>query len=397
MNFYTLIIFIFIQIFSYQDSLGKELDNRNNKNERDATLDQDYPEDQSDVPITIYPNNNQLRRQLESKNNNSRSNENFRSEYWMTDLSENKNPSDSKNIRNCKIKDIIFAGTHDSGTKTVSNIISSDGRVPGIAKIAASKIAPWSKTQDLNVFEQLMIGVRFFDFRVSNEKDGLYLSHGLRGEKLSDVLTSMSKFAKIHPKELIMVKVKGFPDEKCKKVNINKLITKEFNSYLRPYLLSRKDLKQSLPLTPLKEIMATRCNIVVIFDTRVKGKQTNNLIKAELSENDWLFDGEEVLYSPWGNTFSVPKLYDYTIKTAKIVPTNKLYALHWTLTADAKYIMSHLGTGGIRSFTEKLNGGKYGDKYSLSSIISKIPRVNIVQHDFITEEKCRFLIKLNLQ
>ncbi len=358
MNFYTLIIFIFIQLFAYQqDSFGRLLDNQKNNISHD-----------------FY-------QQSKEKN--------FKLEYWMTDLYEY--------LKDFTIATIILPGTHDSGTAIVNNIISNDGRVPGMAKIAASKIAPWSKTQDLNINKQLMIGVRFFDFRVSNENDGLYLSHGLRGEKLSDVLVSMSKFAKIHPKELIIVKVKGFPDEKCKKVNINKLITKEFNSYLSPYLLSRKDLKQSLPLTPLKEIIAIGRNIVVIFDTRVKGKQTDNLIKAELSENDWLFDSEEVLYSPWGNTFSVPKLYDYTIKTAKTAPTNKLYALHWTLTADAKYIMTHLGTGGIRSFTEKLDGGKYGNKYGLSSIISKIPRVNIVQHDFITEEKCRFLIKLNLQ
>lgn len=321
----------------------------------------------------------------EGKNNN------FNLKTWMTYYWDC--------IKYLLLKEIIMPGTHDSATGIMSKTNaqrSSDGLAPTV--VPASAMVQWCKTQDLTIAKQLEIGVRFFDLRPSVEKNNVvYLSHGLLGEKLSDVLRDIANFCRENPRELIIIKVKGFPDQKCKKKNLNRILIQELYAPLKGLLVSSSDLRNSLPLSKFSDIVSGGRNIVVIFDARVKNKYTAKLMQAELRNNNWLFNGDDVLESPWGNTVSVPELFNYSIETANKVSDNKLYALHWTLTANPKYILSHLtNNDGIRYMTSKLDGGKdYNWNYHLESLLDQIPRTNIVQFDFITAEKARRLIELN--
>jgi hypothetical protein len=317
-------------------------------------------------------------------------------------------------IKDKLLKDIVIPGTHDSGTAAIPEKgaeWSSDGRgvsIPFTEKDENFSV-PWSKTQDLTIKEQLDIGVRFFDFRVSVEKNNeLYLSHGLRGEKLSDSLAAIANFCEKYPKELVIIKVKGIPDKQCKDVDGNKLIKQLFEKYLKDLLISKTDVPQ-LSLTKYSDLIKNG-NIVVLFDVRVsnklnilKAKEKGTLMKQTLKETDWLFDGE-CLESHHANTPSTEKLFNFSKKVAKDIEydkerRNKLFALHWTLTANAKYIGGHVKNAfGIRYMTSKLNGGKlYGESYRLEDLIRQIPRVNIVQHDFIDKDKSAYLIRLNLK
>ena len=134
-----------------------------------------------------------------------------------------------------------------------------------------------------------------------------------------------------------------------------------------------------------------------------KAKEEGTLMKQALTETDWLFDGE-CLESHHANTVSTEKLFNFSKEIAKEIDSdksrkNKLFALHWTLTANAKYIAGHAKNGyGIRYLTSKLNGGKlYNGSYRLEDLIKQIPRVNIVQHDFIDKDKSAYLVRLNLK
>lgn len=318
---------------------------------------------------------------------------------WMTTYYDS--------IKDKLLKDIAIPGTHDSGTAAIPDKgaeWSSDGRgvnIPFTEKDESFSV-PWSKTQDLTIKEQLDIGVRFFDFRVSvEEEEELYLSHGLRGEKLSDALTAVKKFCQKYPKELVIIKVKGFSDKKCKESDGNQLIVTEFEGQLGDLLISKSDVPQ-LPLTKYSDII-NKGNVVVLFDSRVSEKNTGKLMKKTLKNTDWLFDGE-CLESHHANTVSTENLFKFSKKIAKEIEKNKerknrLFALHWTLTANAKYIAGHAKNEyGIRYLTSKLNGGKlYGGSYRLEDLIKQIPRVNIVQHDFIDKDKSAYLVGLNLK
>ncbi len=51
---------------------------------------------------------------------------------------------------------------------------------------------------------------------------------------------------------------------------------------------------------------------------------------------------------------------------------------------------------GIRYLTSKLNGGKlYKGSYRLEDLVEQIPRVNVVQHDFIDKDKAAYFVRLN--
>ena len=347
-----------------------------------------------------YPNNN--------LKNNIRINYNL--DTWMTNLREITS--------NRPLKNLIIPGTHDSGTAPISanNAVATDDKgIPDeLVKLSPVKLAAWSKTQDLNIKKQLETGVRFLDFRVSFEKeDGrnnyvLYLSHGLRGEKLAAVLWDVRTFAANHPGEIIIIKVKGFSDKKCMKKgeNLNKTMFNLFDMYLERFALTRSEVEnlgKKLPLVTLNEMLNLGKNVIVIFDMKSKEGESVNYMLDQFNSRNFLFDAKDEIGSPWGNKQSVPDLVKYTLTTAKDFGdngkcNNKLYALHWTLTANPKYIITHINSNeGIRYLTKKINGGKnYGtDYYNLKSVLKRIPRVNIVQHDFITEDKVRQLVEMN--
>ncbi|MDF1663166.1 MAG: hypothetical protein P1V97_15430, partial [Planctomycetota bacterium] len=64
----------------------------------------------------------------------------------------------------------------------------------------------WSQCQNKTVKEQLNDGIRAFDLRIAQDKQGeFYCCHGLYGEKIEQVLKSVSDFARAYPKEIILL------------------------------------------------------------------------------------------------------------------------------------------------------------------------------------------------
>lgn len=300
-------------------------------------------------------------------------------------------------IKDKKLKDIKIPGTHDSGTAVISKenaVVSTDGRAPGVAKLGPSAIVKWSKTQSVKISKQLEFGVRFLDFRVSLEPDNeLYLSHGLRGEKLSNVLNDIKAFCAKNKKEIIIIKVKGFADKKCEKRNLNEIMAKEFSEHINSLLLNREAISNGgldLPNTTIDQIIKTGKRVIVLFDKKLKGKNTGEKMNSAYENHTWLFDAQKLIESPWANTYSVDKLVDFTNKSITNIGIDKLHALHWTLTADAKYIVTHLMSDGIKHMTDKLDS-----QGNLDKTLNQMKRINIVEFDFITPEKARNIINRN--
>lgn len=66
------------------------------------------------------------------------------------------------------------------------------------------------KCQDATLSEQLAYGVRFFDVRLKNVKDSLYVYHGFinEGMSFSDLLSPMYSFLTANPKEALILSIK---------------------------------------------------------------------------------------------------------------------------------------------------------------------------------------------
>lgn len=321
---------------------------------------------------------------------------------WMTDL--------WLIIYKIPLRKLVIPGTHDSGTAPISEenaVVANDKGIPHfLSKIAPRMLVAWSKTQNLTVEEQLKIGVRFFDFRVSvengeDEEVIPYLSHGLRGEKLRVALHAINNFCGDHPKELVIIKVKGFPDNKCKDQNWNTPLLRWFERYLKGKLLLRSECDQRLSEMNLEKIVSQlKRNVILIFDVRVNKKSSNELMRKALKDCEWAFE-DSIVESPWANTYSATKLRKFVIENDKSRDLSKLHILHWTLTANAAYISANIlnGADGIWYLTQKINGGKEydGGKIDLKSVVPHLSNgMNIVIQDFVDRRKIQHIIELNL-
>ena len=98
---------------------------------------------------------------------------------WMRDLPDNT-----------RVLSLSIPGTHNS---------CSIGGILG-----------FTKTQNLDLSDQLDAGIRFLDIRVSHYQDNLFVHHDVvhMGKCYADVLKVCSSFLKRHPSEAILLSVK---------------------------------------------------------------------------------------------------------------------------------------------------------------------------------------------
>ncbi|MGH3671364.1 MAG: phosphatidylinositol-specific phospholipase C [Pseudonocardiaceae bacterium] len=103
----------------------------------------------------------------------------FTSHSWMRDIADNT-----------RVVSLSIPGTHSS---------CSIGGILG-----------FSKTQDLDLSDQLNAGIRFLDVRLSHYQNNLFVHHDVvhMGKSYADVLTICSSFLEQHPSETILMSVK---------------------------------------------------------------------------------------------------------------------------------------------------------------------------------------------
>jgi hypothetical protein len=147
--------------------------------------------------------------------------------HWMADLGEK--------IEGKKLRELVLPASHDAGTYgiTAGSRLSPDllgnwwarllekfdwvkyflGLLVflGITKIE-QVIAAWSRTQVMNVAQQLEAGYRVFDLRVakSDFDNDFWIYHGMYSVKLTDVLHEVRAFSENNQREVIMLLIWGF-------------------------------------------------------------------------------------------------------------------------------------------------------------------------------------------
>ena len=105
------------------------------------------------------------------------------------------------------INQILLPGTHDSGARLSIYDVSG-------------------KCQDLTIEEQLNLGVRFFDLRVKNIEDQLFIYHSFINQELmyEEVLNTVYTFLELHPSEAIIFSIKEESEPRGVNVPTNELI-----------------------------------------------------------------------------------------------------------------------------------------------------------------------------
>ena len=116
---------------------------------------------------------------------------------WMSDLYSHK--------PNTKLKNIIIPATHNTATSQINILSKIAPGDPYYYNFVRPIVYSWSKCQFLDVYQQLIKGIRKFDFRVAFLKNEPVLVHGLVSTTLKDVLLDIKKFIRKHPREIILI------------------------------------------------------------------------------------------------------------------------------------------------------------------------------------------------
>jgi 1-phosphatidylinositol phosphodiesterase len=101
---------------------------------------------------------------------------------------------------------------HSSWMRDIpDNILLTSLSIPGTHNsCSVGGILGFTKTQDLDLPDQLEAGIRFLDIRLSHYQDNLFVHHDVvhMGKCYADVLAACSNFLKLYPSEAILVSVK---------------------------------------------------------------------------------------------------------------------------------------------------------------------------------------------
>ena len=120
----------------------------------------------------------------------------------------------------CPLKDLAIPGSHDSGTFFLDQTAELGPDEPPMihnlasvfGKLAKNVVYNWSVTQTLNIYEQLMAGIRYLDLRVAfrAQNKEFRIVHGLYGCEIEEVMQDIKLFVTEHPKEIVIMDFNHF-------------------------------------------------------------------------------------------------------------------------------------------------------------------------------------------
>lgn len=325
----------------------------------------------------------------------------YRLNNWMEDL--------MPLIHDLPITQIKIPGTHDSATYAITGE-SRAASCQKSAKFTQLTVDPrqWTLTQKKSIAQQLAMGCRFFDIRVSFEdKEGRFFTHhGLLAKSLPHELKAVKDFLELHPFEFIIIKIK--PASTCAeflrdlRIVIHKILGTH-HILMKATFMSNGDTICKVPADLKMYDAAGR--VMVIIDDRnfVEGKEDCPEIKG----SKFLF-GNTALHSVWPNQRDYNKLVQATIDSQPPISNKQLYCLHFTFTTNVKYLISHMSqkkeVHDIYTLTKKLEerkqpktGSKSNWAYLISLLQSRPDKrdININVVDFLNGMKSHRVIFLN--
>lgn len=121
------------------------------------------------------------------------------SSSWMTEIYQNR--------PNTKLNEILIPATHNSATSKMNLWSHREPGLPRVLNLVRPFVLSLSKCQFHSIYQQLIYGIRYFDFRISEKNGRFYLGHGLVSESFDEALHEIKQFTLKHPKEVVLLRV----------------------------------------------------------------------------------------------------------------------------------------------------------------------------------------------
>jgi hypothetical protein len=290
-------------------------------------------------------------------------------------------------IREQPLHRLVLPATHDSCAYQVdfSSLIPTEniflkvvGFVCNLVRKIRTYVAGWTVTQHYSIREQLELGVRSFDFRIS-QKDGIfYATHTFNCVPLQVVLEDIREFMHAHKEEVIIIRSKpDFEHRGGMKGDVSQkyvdFVQKEIGPFLAP---PRKVLDDSMVLKTLVE----------------KGERII-FHYADADQTDCLFSWDAALFNDqWDNLSDIKKKKDCLEETLERYKekSETLNAVQFTLTPQVKDV----ALGVFRS-QDSLKKMTPQIRDVIPDYLGRLRNVSEVFTDFITPDIAFQIIRQN--
>ena len=298
-------------------------------------------------------------------------------------------------IKNKNIFQLIIPGSHNSGTYSCrrKNGISPDHVGPKwIYKIPffASK---WIVDQPDDIYQQLKTGIRWFDFRVGKDPEGVFrVYHSYYGEEFRNIFTQIIRFHREHPEEFIIINLRKFLLSNGRGFDLeqHQLFYYQCLEILTPYLISAENSRDTLET--LWERPKQR--ILIIYgdnDPHV------SLVIPQLIIKNYVLDGFTKLIDIWPNKPYLNQALHYLDQS---IPHANW---KWTLiqsqiitTPDFYKILKGFLLPCVFAYSTKTEAGR-NKKRILGWCQKNFYRLNLVLLDWVTPDLVQHFIDLNLK
>ncbi|KRY92728.1 PI-PLC X domain-containing protein 2 [Trichinella pseudospiralis] len=252
-------------------------------------------------------------------------------ENWMRDL--------PLFLKMKPLTHLFIPGSHQSFSDLLNKKLPIAIDVPKVLRFVDSPwtrrtIERWGRCQELNVTDQLRLGIRYFDVRVAflpgecEQSLDIFLLHGLYGRPIKEVLNEMYTFIIDHPEEILILDINHF-------YNFNDELHRKFLGQLE-HLFNGK----FIPAPPSLSL-----NQVTVDYAQQHGFQLLLFYQQKLAEQFSFIWPSSYIASPWANTNNVQHLWQYTehilINRDQILPNGGFFVTQCILTPTWWNIVRH--------------------------------------------------------
>ena len=248
-----------------------------------------------------------------------------------------------------RLSEVVMPGSHDSGTYALTSRIQSEplaGIFDRFVEIFCRSlqsigvpiwniITPWSTTQTQTIFNQAMLGIRYFDIRAGWNGTFWNTFHMEEGSPVSDVLFDIKRFVDLYTKEIIVIEIIHYQGEPPKYVHeqLETMIMKILGKYLYPCEFSIR-----VCVLPTLGLMRLKNKRIILGFT----DYYNNV--SPFNKNPYIWS-QYLFINTFANTDNLKEMMEYNHNAMMFYKknkyrmfTNNLFKISWTLTPQIKTI-----------------------------------------------------------
>ncbi|XP_055386526.1 PI-PLC X domain-containing protein 2 [Condylostylus longicornis] len=299
-------------------------------------------------------------------------------ENWMEEL-----PPD---VRDYSVINLAIPGSHNCMSYGINwsskPSLDADEEIKDIFKFLPCFVRKWSKTQSVDITEQLKLGIRYLDLRISlKDNTKFYFAHGLYAMEIFQPLKEVCSFLDEHPKEIIILDFQHFYGFE---VAHHKQLQYDIQRIFSDKIYAPQD--GSLSNATLKNCENKGKQVIIIY-RRCKNR----------SEKFWADDNWP---TPWPNTTSIKQLKNYLNNMLKYRNPRYGYVSQCILTPDGKYIAKKFYSSlkGTAEKVDKKMSDWIEEQRPGKCTCDSEPKVNVFIADFVhiyNGDFCKKIIELN--